>query len=580
MALEMLQSMGFDQDVATQALLRAGGNPQAAVEMLLNPPTAAPPTERREDQSSSPAVSDLVAMGFEARDAEAALEAAKGNMEQAVAMLVGGGGPPPRLPPPRKRRRESPMWPPMPTMAPEFNQAFPSRPPRPSTWELEEEDSDDEGEDDAAQTEESKSPGRVATREEAPDPPDTAPTPSSASAESLPAPAKSPSPAHQGTANEPPKELLTTERMAATLAWGPAAFGKLQATVAASSSSGDAPGVPGASNHKNLHAKIPKMLKASVPGVGQMRGERGLKTVTQMISDCYVQGLFMHGPPQSPVNCQIIPALHHIFAEMASLPATHAKRVNCLTALAEACQDCQQVQAREILRLYGDLTAQNETFERQLLYSLLRQKEAALNRLISLKHKNCDFDHTRVQPWQQRAHLWSAYVSILGDEFGFEGVVAAKSDRFLPMAVKELGKAKKNVKDLILTLQRDMSIKEWLQTLLADINNQAPAVDRLINRDCIFKWAQQHMSQEEAHLVFYDEERAAEFADHDPKEPTTENRYQPFLSCQVLVKMLIAGKMVQDAPEGGVAAPAAAASEEKKRPKKRRRLEINPPGEE
>ena len=31
---------------------------------------------------------------------------------------------------------------------------------------------------------------------------------------------------------------------------------------------------------------------------------------------------------------------------------------------------------------------------------------------------------------------------------------------------------------------------EWLQTLLADINNQSADADRLINRDCIFKWAQ------------------------------------------------------------------------------------------
>lgn len=146
--------------------------------------------------------------------------------------------------------------------------------------------------------------------------------------------------------------------------------------------------------------------------------------------------------------------------------------------------DCQQVQAREILRIFGDLTAQNETFESQLKYSLLRQKEGALNRFISMKHECCDKDHTEVQPWQQRPHLLSGYLDCVGESFGLDGLAAAQSDRFLPQVKVEIKKTLKKggQKRLLSTLQQDLCVREWLQTLLADINNQTSNSDRLIDR--------------------------------------------------------------------------------------------------
>merc|ERR1712194_223420 len=127
------------------------------------------------------------------------------------------------------------------------------------------------------------------------------------------------------------------------------------------------------------------------------------------------------------------------------------------------------------------------------------------------------------------------------------GMVAAQSDSFLQAVVSEIGSVV--VKDMIAELQRDMSVKEWLQTLLADINNQTSSTDRLINRDCIFKWVQVNMSAEAAHEVFYDDERRAEFAGQDPERPTETNQYQPFLSCKVLSDMLLkAGMLTACAP--------------------------------
>ena len=144
-----------------------------------------------------------------------------------------------------------------------------------------------------------------------------------------------------------------------------------------------------------------------------------------ILSNCFSQGLWTFGPPCSPVNTEVRPAFRYIMSEMHKLEPKNPKRVSIITTLVHACEDCQQVQAREILRIYGDLTSQNQTFEQQLKYSLLRQKEVALNRFITDKHKGCDLDHTQVQPQQQRPHLFSGYVAYIGEDFGLDGLDAA-----------------------------------------------------------------------------------------------------------------------------------------------------------
>jgi len=53
------------------------------------------------------------------------------------------------------------------------------------------------------------------------------------------------------------------------------------------------------------------------------------------------------------------------------------------------------------------------------------------------------------------------------------------------------------------------------------------------------------MSQESGYALFYDENRADEFVDHDPKAPQPENQFQPFLSCKVLVDLLLAANMIK-----------------------------------
>jgi len=296
----------------------------------------------------------------------------------------------------------------------------------------------------------------------------------------------------------------------------------------------------------SLYKKIDGILKASYPQITSMRGERNAKTVPFMIKEIYQTGLHMHRPPTSPVNSQVIPALRYCFAFINDLSPDDPKRVSIIKTLAHACQNCQQVQAREILRLYSDLTAQSATFEKQLLYSLIRQKEAVINDLITTHHKNCDLDHTKVSPWHQRAHLYSGYVVLVGNLFGLDGIVAAKADRFLSSTLTEIYRChnanKTTIVPIILKIVNEkMDVQEWIQSLLADINNQKENADRIIDNDCIFKWADKKMPAKgelTKHMVFYDEARHTEYLDLDPCKPLDKNKYKPFLSPRVLVNML------------------------------------------
>ena len=355
--------------------------------------------------------------------------------------------------------------------------------------------------------------------------------------------------------------------------FGPNAFGPLQRSNT----------IPDTNTNQmpNISHLVKNIVEASFPEATTMRGERGRKPVTRMLTDIYDRGLFMHGSPNSSVNRTIIPAMRHILDQLQKLSPHDTKRVSIVRDLAEACQDCQQVQARVILRHYGDLTSQNETFQSQLKYSLVRIKEAALQILITKYHSPfCDYDHTRVTPEHQRAHLWSGYVSLIGDAFGLDGVTAANGDRFLTKSLDVIRNAHKQqqqqhtpsqnqqnakrfratsgwwmtdadqtLKDSLLNeLSQQLCVKEWLSCLLGDINNQAPNADRILNRSCIFDWVSNNIDDQFKHRIFYDETRRDDYSDLDPKEPTQENQYEPFLSPVVLVEMLLRAGMLQPNP--------------------------------
>ena len=160
---------------------------------------------------------------------------------------------------------------------------------------------------------------------------------------------------------------------------------------------------------------------------------------------------------------------------------------------------------------------------------------------------------------------------LIGEAFGLDGVVAAKADRFAPQALKLIGqthakavkaalkRAKKKPSNnaqlvtlLTDSLREDLDIREWMQTLLADINNQQEDAERMIDRSCIFKWATTNMGDPGTvndinktwgrgvtkHDIFYQEDRDYEYLELKPNEPLDENKYEPFLSPVVLASML------------------------------------------
>jgi hypothetical protein len=379
-----------------------------------------------------------------------------------------------------------------------------------------------------------------------------------------------PKPSAAPTTTDEKLDPNSIKYFAAKNSFGPSAFGPLRRSKPPTSTAASN-GTSSSSSSPDLSNAVRTIIEASFPDAKHMRGERNRKTVTRMLTDIYHQGLFMHGGPTSSVNATVIPAFRHVIAELNKLSPNDPKRVQLCKDLSEACLDCQQVQARVILRLYGDLTSQNETLESQLKYSLVRSKEAALQVLISRHHApSCDYDHTKVGPELQRAHLWSGYVSLVGEALGLDGIDAARGDRFLHSALgvirgthhKANGggfsssspfKRHKNgsnsdaaLRQKVLDeLSQSLDVREWLSGLLGDINNQSPDADRRIDRSCIFEWASKNMRGDFKHRIFYDDDRAAEYSDLDPSRPTDENQYEPFLSPAVLVEMLVQAGMLQ-----------------------------------
>ena len=288
-------------------------------------------------------------------------------------------------------------------------------------------------------------------------------------------------------------------------------------------------------------ATLAKMLQESVKNVSTMRGQRGQLTVTQMLQRAYRNGLFMHGGPSSPVNALVVPALRFAVWWCSERRAGDPKRDHILRTLANACLDCQQVQAREILRLYRELTNQAQTLPLQIGGFLDAFRESAIQAMISARHAPlCDMDHTRAKPGQQRPHLRSAYVAIAGDAMGMRDTLPAKNDRFLYDAQSEIARsmgAKPDPSGLARALMSSISTKLFFQGLLSDINNQSPSADRSIDRKCVFNWARDNMKN--PHSVFYDDARKAEFSAQAPKRPEEANMFQPFVSQKVLAQILV-----------------------------------------
>merc|ERR1712232_1083807 len=108
--------------------------------------------------------------------------------------------------------------------------------------------------------------------------------------------------------------------------FGPAAFGPLDpASTSVIIGAPDGNNSQSEIEYPDLMGHVASLILESVPAVKYLRGQRGEMLVTEMLTACYSQGLWMHGPPDSPLNSLIIPAIRHIFEEMNKLPSSHGK---------------------------------------------------------------------------------------------------------------------------------------------------------------------------------------------------------------------------------------------------------------
>lgn len=291
------------------------------------------------------------------------------------------------------------------------------------------------------------------------------------------------------------------------------------------------------SSENNINFIQPLFVK-SIPNFMDLRGQRGQHTILYMIQTAYSTGLFTLS---QSINKQIIPALRYILNKIDELKPDDPKRNTILKTLSDAFLDCQQVQAREILRIYGDLTNQTETLDKQIIYILMRQKEQSLNEFISQFHMDCDLDHTKSKPSEQRVHLYSAYLDIVGEQLGMDGIESARGDRFLgeTLNIIRSGIWADVGNDTIYALVKNrLSLRQFIECILSDINCQSDNADRLINPSVIFKWVTDNMTTENARKIFYNEENIDEYKYQEPNIPKDKNKYNPFLSLRILVDIL------------------------------------------
>ena len=231
-----------------------------------------------------------------------------------------------------------------------------------------------------------------------------------------------------------------------------------------------------------------------------------------------------------------------------------------LLRLCEAFQSCMAEQGRVIDALYGQLSGRDATFRDQVLALVDVHKALAMESTVQAFLSS--------HGGHQAPHVLSAYLREVGRELGLRGVAASATDPNATMAVD---------KPAVLRAFRErFSVDEVAAALVADVNQQSPDAERVIDRDALAKWAaataEATTGQQgggggggggaavfDAHSIYYDDERAGDFANLTVSKPNEANEFQPFLSPRVAMEILIllflgGGGDGGGGGEGGVAA--------------------------
>ena len=170
-------------------------------------------------------------------------------------------------------------------------------------------------------------------------------------------------------------------------------------------------------------------------------------------------------------------ALQYVFDVVNDPGFPAPERQTQLRALAEAYQGCQAEQARVIDQVYGQLSGRESTLQKQTLALLNRHKEIALLQVVL--HTNPDAQTNKRLP-----HIQSRYRIELGRKLGLSGVSTARLD---PHKDRPVDKARRY--DIERSFRALFSPQEFVEALVADINQQDPLAERFIMRECLINWA-------------------------------------------------------------------------------------------
>eukprot|EP01105_Mastigella_eilhardi_P020070 TRINITY_DN4758_c0_g1_i2.p2 TRINITY_DN4758_c0_g1~~TRINITY_DN4758_c0_g1_i2.p2 ORF type:complete len:463 (-),score=144.36 TRINITY_DN4758_c0_g1_i2:1709-3076(-) len=285
---------------------------------------------------------------------------------------------------------------------------------------------------------------------------------------------------------------------------------------------------------KEKLAKMPekdlrRLVRGAVPDVDAMLDRTQSQPVMELILSTYKSGLpALSG--NSAVHKHTIYATRFIFDKVAKLPQPIQRRH--LSRLAVSFTACQAEQGRVIDAIYGELSGRDKGLREQVLALVDDQKQRVLDQVTHLLNPDA-WHQDDSQPAQQVPHIQSSYIIAVGKQLGLRGVGAAHAD-------KNAFKVPKDVAQRVQQLFRLLfSSYEVAQTLLDDINQQAPDADRVVDRDVLFRWAGDSAANKgfPQHMVFYDEDSPkGEYA--DDAKPLEQNKYQPFLSKRVSMLVL------------------------------------------
>jgi len=280
---------------------------------------------------------------------------------------------------------------------------------------------------------------------------------------------------------------------------------------------------------KKKNEELFQILKENVENIDSMFDRSGTTPVAQFIVSTYTYGLPLF-KGNNVVQNHTIHAMKIIFDRISLLPPSTRKSM--LKRIAEAYTACQMEQGRVIDSIYGSITGRDKNLKAQILTLVDLQKETVLNQLIN--HYNPEaWKTTDDNPMGQIPHIQSSYCIALSPKLGLRGIKAAILDK------DSFQVHITNTEILAEAFKRMFSIQDLINTIITDVNQQDEGADRLIDIDCLSRWAGDGNVNNgfDSYSIFYDELRAEEWH-KDLGVPKPDNQFKPFLNQKTTVQML------------------------------------------